>query len=650
MDITIHFYSAVTSIRCKGLSLEWFWRQLITGTLCILFTVSECYAAERALLDLSIEELGEIKVTSVSKKSERLASAAASIYVITADSIRRSGARSLPEALRLAPNLHVAQINASQYAISARGFNSSIANKLLVLIDGRIVYTPLYSGVFWDSQEVMLKDIDHIEVISGPGGTLWGANAVNGVINIITKSSSATTGDLLYTSVGNIERSTSLRHGGKLGANNGNYRVYAKFSQWEQSVRADGTPVANAWDRSQAGFRSDWATDGSNFTLQGDTYRNSIDQAALEEETNNGTNLLGRWNKKLINGSTLEIQTYLDHTTRDIPGTYRQELDIFDLQIQYSLPEENGKRLIWGGGYRAADDHVEGSARLAFLPVNKNLAWTNVFAQYEQRLWSSWQLTLGGKFERNTYSGVDFLPKLKLAWQVTDNELFWARLARGVRAPSRIDTDLYAPGNAPHTILAGGPDFRSEVAHTLELGWRAQQSKNLSYSLVVFHNEYDHLRSLDTQPSGVLQLGNNIKGSADGLESLVSYQATNSWTLEASAVLLDEHFNDVARSPITQGNDPDWQWGLSSKWNLSANQQLDFSIRRVGALHFPYIPAYTLVNIHYGWMISDEVELQFNGRNLLDRYHQEFASGSGAQLLNPIQIERSLDMAVTVRF
>lgn len=638
-----------TVLSRKRLGSRAFWRQMLAMITCMLATTTPVYGDELALLDLSIEELGNLKITSVSKKKERLARATASIYVITADNIRRTGARSLPEALRLAPNLQVAQINAHQYAISARGFNSSTANKLLVLIDGRTVYTPLYSGVFWDAQEVLLKDIDRIEVISGPGGALWGANAVNGVINIITKSTADTNGNLIYTSAGNTQHTVALRHGGKLATENGNYRVYAKLSQWEDTLRADNTSTSDAWDRSQIGFRSDWGNEKSNFTVQGDAYQNSIDQLTQDEQSNSGANLLARWSQRLNSGSELEIQTYLDHTTRDSPGTYGQKLDILDLEIQHSLPARDGKQFIWGGGYRAADDRVENSARLAFLPANKNLDWANIFAQYERGLWPDWRLTLGGKFERNDYTGVEFLPKVKLAWH-GDDKLLWARMARSIRAPSRVDTDFYAPGNPPHNIFGGGPNFRSEVANTFEVGWRAQRGPRMSYSLVAFHSKYDHLRSLDTQPSGVILLGNKIDGTVDGIEALASYQVANAWTIEASTLVLDEHFRGVVRAPRAQGNDADWQWGLSSKWNLNANQQLDISVRRIGQLPSPYVPAYTLLNIHYGWIISDDMELRLNGRNLLDRYHQEFSSGNGPLLLNPIQIERSLDIAMTVRF
>lgn len=625
------------------------WRQWLACTACMLAICTPCYGANRQFLDLSIEELGNIKVTSVSKKQERLTHAAASIYVITADHIRRSGARNIPEALRLAPHLQVAQINANQYAISARGFNSSTANKLLVLMDGRTIYTPLYSGVFWDANDTLLLDIERIEVISGPGGSLWGANAVNGIINIITKSPSATQGELMYASAGNVERSVAVRHGGALTTEQGHYRVYAKFSEWNCSQRsADGAAVTDGWQRGQGGFRSDWASQDSQFTLQGDIYRTWIEHYLPEQQASRGANLLGRWNKQLADGSELKIQSYVDHTKRHVVDVYREQLDVFDVELQYSLPKEQDRQLIWGGGYRVADDQTTSRAALAFVPSQKQLDWINLFVEQKRRIWPDWHLTLGGKLEHNNYTGVEFLPTLKLAWQASDEQLVWAQYARTVRAPSRVDTELYVPAEPPH-VIAGGANFRSEIADTLELGWRTRPAHNLSWSLVAFHSQYTHLRSFDLQPDGSHTLGNQLEGTSAGLEALVHYQVTEMWALEASGLLLDQHFQGSNLVLSAPGNDPDWQWGLSSKWNLNDDQYLDVSWRRVGELPEPYIPAYTQLNIHYGWSMAKQVEWTLTGRNLLERFHQEFAENSPT-VNRPIHVERALDLAVTVRF
>jgi iron complex outermembrane recepter protein len=602
-----------------------------------------------SLANMSLEELGNIQVTSVSKKAERLADTAATIYVITADAIRRAGARSLPEALRLAPNLQVAQINSNQYAISARGFNSTTANKLLVMIDNRTVYTPLFSGVFWDAQDVLLQDIERIEVINGSGGTLWGANAVNGVINVITKKTTATIGNLAHGVGGNISEQLAMRHGAAFDDTNGAYRIYAKVQQWQHSQRENGADAKDAWDRSQVGFRSDWADDSNEFGLQGDSYRNSIDQLAPGQQANTGTNLIGRWQRKLASGSSVRMQTYFDHSTRDTPGTYRETLNTFDLDVHYSLPEDTvGTQSTWGGGYRISDDQVDNSAALAFLPADRKLHWANVFAQQSRALGKNFQLTMGGRLERNDYTGVEFLPNAKLAWNAADDKLLWFRLSRPVRAPARIDRDLYAPG-APPYVLAGGPNFRSETAQIMELGWRAQAG-NLSYSLVMFHSEYDHLRSMDIQANGVFVLGNNVEGKVEGIEGSANYQLTKFWSLSASATFLDEDFRGVERIQSSPGNDPRSQWTFGSKWNIDATKYFDISLRHVGKLPAPAVPAYTALNVNFGWSLTRDLELGITGRNLGDPQHQEFASGNGVQGLNPIQIERELDVAMTVKF
>src|SRR5438552_51666 len=364
------------------------------------------------LADLSIEELGNIQVTSVSKHAERLLDAPASIFVITGEDIRRSGATRLPEALRLAPNVEVARINASSYAISARGFNqpNAIANKLLVLIDGRAVYTPLFSGVFWDAQDVMLEDVERIEVISGPGAALWGANAVNGVINVITRRSSDTQGGYAYGHSGHLERGYGARYGGAEG--NVSYRAYGRVFDIFNTSTANGTTANDGWSKGQVGFRTDWGTTANGFTLQGDGYRGSLDQLNDQNSHISGANLLGRWNRDLAEGGSLRVQAYVDQTEREIPGILAEHLNIYDVEFQHGLRAIGAHALIWGGGYRYGNDRVTNSAVLAFLPAGRGLRWSNVFAQDEIALESNLRLTLGGKFENNYYTGTDFLPSV----------------------------------------------------------------------------------------------------------------------------------------------------------------------------------------------------------------------------------------------
>src|SRR3989442_11506939 len=353
------------------------------------------------LADLSIEELGNIQVTSVSKHAERLLDAPAAIFVITGEDIRRSGATRLPEALRLAPNLEVARASASSYAISARGFNNTIDNKLLVLIDGRIVYTPLFSGVFWDAQDGMLEDVERIEGISGPGAALWGANAVNGVINVITRRSSDTQGGYAYAHGGNLDRGYGARYGGAEG--NVSYRAYGRVFDIVNTSTANGTTANDGWSKGQVGFRTDWGTTASGFTLQGDGYRGALDQLNDQNSHISGANLLRRWNRDLAEGGSLRVQPFVDQTDHDIPGILAEHLNIYDLEFQHGLRAIGAHALIWGGGYRYGSDRVTNSAVLAFLPAGCGLRWSNVFAQDEIALESNLRLTLGGKFENNYY-------------------------------------------------------------------------------------------------------------------------------------------------------------------------------------------------------------------------------------------------------
>lgn len=627
--------------------------RLPLGVACLFLVAGPVWSAQSeatALTTLSLEELGELRVTSVSKKEQRLADAAAAIYVITEDAIRRAGARTLPEALRLAPNLQVAQIDAKTYTITARGFNTgSTNNKLLVLIDGRTVYTPLYSGVFWEVQDVLLQDIDRIEVISGPGGTLWGANAVNGVINVISKKANSTVGALGYAMAGNTERALAIRHGGAFEGDGGAYRVYAKADQGRHTTRINGADGLDGWARWQLGFRSDWRWAHSDLTAQGDAYRSSGDQTPTGRQRNTGANLQLRWNQTLADGAALRLQSYLDRTTRDIPGTFSEQLNTLDFDVQYSMPGGGGQQTIWGGGYRVSDDHVGNTAALAFLPADRKLHWANLFVQHERSVLPNLSMSVGAKAETNDYTGLEFLPSLKLAWKPSDPQLLWVGLSRAVRAPSRIDTDFYVPGKPPYQ-LAGGPDFKSEIANTLELGWRAQQGQALSYSVVLSHSEYDRLRSLDMQPGRAIVFRNQVSGGVDALEAWASYQVSSAWSLDASAVLLHERFSGANLASSSPGNDPRARWTLGSRWNIDDNQYLDVRLRHVGKLPSPAIPAYTAVDAHFGWRVSKAVELSVSGRNLFDPRHREFAPSSAAQRANPVLLERALDIAVTVRF
>lgn len=589
------------------------------------------------LADLSFDELANIKVISVSKKAERIGSAPASIFVITNEDIRHSGATTLPEALRLAPNLQIAQSNAQNYVISARGFNSSIsnnsiANKLLVLIDGRIVYTPLFSGVFWDTQDVMLEDIERIEVISGPGGTLWGTNAVNGVINIITRSANDTQGTLLAGTLGNRQHGATMRYGGAL-ENGTNYRIYAKNIDYDNTERANIRPARDAWNRTQMGFRADWTGGLEQLTLQGDAYDGDLDQTNTVAKTS-GLNLSTHWGHNLGDGASTSLLAYYDQTIRKIPGSYSETLDIFNLDFQHTLPTYGAHALIWGASYRYSLDRLGNSAALGFLPAQLNQKWLSLFAQDEISLREDLRLILGARLERNDYTGVEVLPSARLAWQLNEQNMLWTAASRAVRAPSRLDRDWYLG-----TTLVPNTNFRSEVAHVYELGYRAQPTNALSYSATAFLTQYDDLRSIERVVGSQFILGNEMFGLTRGIETWGSWQATPTWRLSAGFTALQERLTLKPGSTdptgaSNAGNDPSHTWQLRSLFALTPDTDFDLMVRHVAALPRPVVPAYTSVDARLAWRLQHDFELSVTGQNLFGgQDHAEFGTTTTRSLL-----------------
>jgi iron complex outermembrane recepter protein len=603
-----------------------------------------------SLAELSLEELSNIEITSVSKRAERLSDAAASVFVITADDIRHAGVRSLPEALRLAPNLQVAQTSATGYAISARGFNGNAANKLLVLIDGRSVYTPLFSGVFWDVQDLLLDDVERIEVISGPGGTLWGVNAVNGVINIITYSAANTQGGLVAAGSGNRDNDVAVRYGGKFG-DHGGYRVYAKYFERFTTRTEDGDRKDDAWHKSQVGFRTDWSHAGDTLIVHGNAYDGAEGQplpgtiaiagVTLPRGTIeiSGANLTAHWHRALDGGSSLAVQGYLDRTERSVPPSFAETLDLVDLQFQHSLRPAGIHALVWGAEYRHGWDRIANSTFLAFvpprpffgfLPERLEQTWSSIFAQDEMRLREDLRLTIGARLERNDYTGTEFLPSLRLAWKVAPEQLLWAAASRTVRAPSRFDRDVFVPASPPF-LLAGGPNVRSEVAKVYEIGYRGQPAKRFSYSVTAFHTVYDHLRTQELAPSRTsVFFANEMEGESSGIEMWFGYQARDNWRLSGGFNALSERLKlkpgstDAAGRVAQEGRDPARSWMLRSSLNLPHRTEVDATVRHVSALSDPRVPAYTAVDLRLGWKPTADLELSISGDNLFGSGHAEF--------------------------
>jgi iron complex outermembrane receptor protein len=598
-------------------------------------------AAETSFADLSIEELSQIRVTSVSRKAEALTHAAASVYVITADDIRRAGVDSLPEALRLAPNLQVARTNSFTYAISARGMNgtqNSTPNKLLVMIDGRSTYSPFFSGVLWDVQDTLLEDIERIEVISGPGGVLWGVNAVNAVINIIT--SQQATGLLATVNGGNQGGSAAVRYGA------GNWRAYARTVHQRHTATAAGTAVSDQRRHTQAGFRGDLALGNDRLTVHGNAYDGRSGQPkpgsiavtgttlVLGDIDSAGVNLTAAWTREFADGGALSLQAYLDHTERMVPPTYSQRLDVLDVQLLHTPAAGTGlfaaHQPTWGVNYRVDRDRATNSATVAFLPPHVTQSWASVFAQDEWTLQPALRLTAGARVERNPYTGSEFLPSMRLAWMAGERALLWGGASRTVRAPSRLDVDTYIPGKPPF-LLNGGNTVKAEVARVYEIGYRGQPAAGVSAAVTLFQHRYDDLRTQEVAPSRRFVIfASGMEGKATGIEAWGSMQLSPAWRLSGGFTGLNERFwrkpgsNDTA-SPATAGRDPHHQLQLRSSHTLANGVELDVGLRRIGQLRNQSVPGYTAVDARLGWRISPQWELALVGRNL-NGAHAEYGT------------------------
>ncbi|WP_280156190.1 TonB-dependent receptor [Piscinibacter sp. XHJ-5] len=592
----------------------------------------EVAATPAALSRLSIEELAEVEVMAVSRRSQRLADAPAAVYVITRDQIRAGGMTTLPEALRLAPNLHVARSSSHTYAISARGFNSESSNKLLVMIDGRTVYTPLHSGVFWDVQDMPLNDVERIEVISGPGGTLWGANAVNGVINVVTRSARDTAGSVVEAVGGNDDRGFSMRHGVRVG--DGAARLYAKRFDHDGTQRADGSTVADAWKHTQAGFRADVGAPASAWTLQGDAYEGKAQVPGLPERRVSGANALARWSRQLGAREELHLQLYLDTYKRRQPGLFTEDLDTVDIDAQHQFTWRRAHDVVWGAGLRHQRDHTAAGPLFAFVPADSRLRLFNVFAQDTVSLAERWKLTFGLKLERNSYTGLEHQPNLRLAWKRDEQSLWWAAVSRAVRTPSRLDRafQVFVPLPAPYGgSLAGGPNFVSESLTAFEVGHRAQPGASTSFSVNAFYNRHQRLRSIEPAGAGAFVIGNGVQGHVSGVEAWGSHQVSASWRVHAGLSLLSEDLRFAPGSadpglPTTGGNDPRHQFQLRSSWSLPRGVLLELGLRAVGALPNPAVPAYTALDARVAWSPRPDLELSLTGFNLPDERHAEFGA------------------------
>jgi iron complex outermembrane receptor protein len=604
----------------------------------VLAGTASAQSLARNLLDHTLEELSSITVTSVSGRAQSLSTAASSVYVISGQDIRRSGARSIPEALQLAPNLQVARTGANNYAITARGFNATASNRLVVLLDGRSIYTPVFSGVFWDAQDTLLEDIQRIEVISGPGGVLWGANAVNGVINIVTRNSADTQGTMVSADSGGGRSSAAARVGGRF--EGGSYRIYAKSVRQDDLRNAADTSLRDGNDRLQAGFRADLAKGVDRFTLQGDVY--GAEGHAQPQANLGGMNLLGRWQREWSDGASLRVQAYADHARRQ--NLIESSVDV---EFSHALAARGAHRFIWGAGVRRSRNEVTVTATSAFFPVEKELSSANVYMQDEIALGNTLEATIGAKVDRNSYTGAEFLPSARLAWRPAANKMVWAAWSRAVRAPSRFDRELFLPGRAPF-ILAGGPDFQSEISHVYELGYRAQPSARLSYSATAFYHDHHKVRTIRPATGGAVW-ANDSEGHTSGIEGWATLRVSDRWRLDGGYTHLISKFRlvpggvDIGNANNNAADPRNW-WKLRSALDLGNAWQLDVMARHYGGLT-PNRPvnSYDAVDVRLAWMPARGVELSFAVQNLFDDKHIEW-SPPGAELRRTGMLRLRLDL------
>jgi iron complex outermembrane receptor protein len=607
------------------------------------------------LQQLSISELANVDVTSVSKRTQPLSDAPSAVYVITHDDIIRSGARTLPDILRLAPNLQVAMINASSYAITARGFNGNAADKLLVMIDGRSVYTPLFGGVFWDEQDVAPEAIDRIEVISGPGATLWGANAVNGVINIITHSSAGAPGGVAEVSAGNRGYDGSVQYAGRI-SDDLSYRVFADGLATRQDKTSLGANAFDGWSREHGGFRLDWTPGRDKLSLTGDILHASEQQPGGSNLGVAGGHLQVTWNHALDDaGSALQLQAYYQESQRYTDGI-GYWLNTYDVEVQHSFQWGERQAIVWGLGGRIYQDHFANSQPVVYLPASSVEGLGDVFAQDTISLLPALDLTVGAKGEKDPYAGVSFLPNVRLALKLGGHALAWGAISRSIRAPTLFDEDLQDTVVPATLIIEGAKDFKPEKLTAYELGTRFAVSNALSVSLSGYYNVYDDLRSVEWKNLAslplILQWGNLMYGDTYGLEAWADLQVTPEWRLSAGGNLMHERLRfrpgaSTVNNLGEAGDDPKAQASVRSSMKLGNRLSWMADLRYVDSLPDPKVPHYIEADTTLTWTVDPRLDLVFRGSNLLHGHHLEYEL-AGATVGN--EVERGLSIGLRTRF
>jgi iron complex outermembrane receptor protein len=654
----------------------------------VLFASALGWAQDPVPPDLSkmdVEDLMNVKVTSVSKREQKLSRTAAAVFVIKQEDIRRSGATSIPDLLRMVPGVDVEQIDANAWAISIRGFNSRYSNKVLVLIDGRTVYTPSFSGVFWEQIEMPLENIDRIEVIRGPGATVWGANAVNGVISIFTKSSKDTKGGLVSAAAGSqMHALGTVQHGGAIG-NEGAYRAFGNYFDVGNSRMGNGSPADDHWMRSHGGFRSDWdISDRDSLMVQGDLFANQASQtrrsgfiATPYDRIFNqsldaaGGDLLARWNHTLAGGSQTSFQAYYDTYRRTDMGV-PEALRLFDLDFQHHVTIGDRQDIVWGLGYRVSNSGLSPGYAIAFSPPSRTDNLFSAFLQNEIHVSNSLSFTIGGKLEHNAYTGLQTEPSVRLAWNAPGSRhTVWAAASKAIRQPARSDTavvtDVQAVPMGPDSVqvsrLFGDPHIKNEELRDYELGYRSEFTNKLSLDVATFLSFYHHLQTLEPQPLVIIPgtpmqflvplIYDNKAHAVDyGGEVSLSWNASSRWRVSPGYSYLHATLRQDASSQglmefsIANGF-PQNMFQIRSQVNLSQRTEFDQSLYYTARLPGGTVPGHTRLDLRLARRLGESTEISVVGQNLLRPRSAEYGDSYGTV---GTQSVRSVYGKITWRF
>lgn len=611
---------------------------------------------------LSLEELMSIEVSSAAKRPQRLSEVATAIYAIGREEIRRSGATSLPELLRTVPGVQVSRIDGSRYAVSIRGFSSRYSGKLLILQDGRTLYSPLFSGTYWEAQDVLLEDVERIEVIRGSGGTLWGANAVNGVINIITRQARDTQGTYVEAKGGSLENGVALRHGMALD-DGGHARVYAKTDRHDPMETASGETTHDAWKQKRAGFRVDLSPSAADkVTIQGDVFESHSQQQVLlmpgptvqagfvpDTARSTGANALVRWQREVGAKESWHVQAYADHT-KQADVMQQHSIDTLDIEWQHRLPLTASQDLTWGVGLRSVKQQLDGGFTVTMRPDKLSHELYSAFVQDEIQLREDLHLTLGTKLEHNGFTGLETQPSARLQWQATPTDNVWGAVSRAVHTPSMATTAAVGHfGLQPVPMLGdvvlgvrGNPDLQSEDMKSFELGYRGQFGHSVTVDAAGFYNWYDDLVSREQgaitfapYPLLPLNFDNRMEGKTYGLELATRWQVMPDWRLHGSYSWLRMDLKAKPGGSGTvgfgaPGQSPRHMVKLQSLHQLAHNLELDASVSYSSALTFDQaagdfmVPSFTRLDLRLGWHPLPNVEINLIGRNLLKKRHAEY--------------------------